>query len=54
MYQETLKVIYSPLSYVKLVTDDAETQKDNLLTLVKALYNYYIESNEYAEYIERS
>ena len=51
---ETLKVIYSPLSYAKLVTDNAENRKDNLLTLVKALYNYYIESNEYAEYIERS
>ena len=48
---ESLKIVYSPLSYAKLVTDNATNQGDNLVTLIKALYNYYIMSSEYAEHI---
>ena len=48
---DTAKYVYSPLSYVKLVTDDSAKQKDVLLTLVKALYNYNTESRKYFKYI---
>ena len=34
-----------------LVTDDAANRREELLTLVKSLYNYYVESREYFEYI---
>ena len=48
---ESLLITYSPLSYAKLVTDNATNQGDNLVTLAKALYNYYVASREYAGYI---
>ncbi len=48
---QSAKFVYGPLSYVKKVIEDNLSFERPLALLVKALYNYYVESRDYFKLI---
>ncbi len=51
---QSAKFVYGPFSYVKAVLEDNLDSNRDLKLVVKALYNYYIESRKYFEFINKA
>lgn len=48
---ETAKFLFSPFAYIKSVVERNLASQTDLINTLKALYNYYIESSEYYDFV---